>query len=100
MTSEKNPWERSPLEIKIIDCYEAQVVGEEGDFYNIEFHDYDMSIVEAEILKKEFKDWPHPIKEGTCFGIMIYKYNGELKVGSWPLKQFWSKELLEYYENQ
>ncbi len=104
MTSEKKPWERSPLEIEIIDCYEAEIMGEtihEGeDCYCIEFHDYDMSIVEAMILKDKFKNFPHPIKKGTPFGIILYKDKGKLSVGSWPVQRYWSKELVEFYSNE
>lgn len=95
MTQEKKPWERSPLEIKVIEAWDSEIIGEEGDSYLIEFYDTNMSVVEAKLPKKEFEGWPHPTGPGTCFGIIIYEDNRKLSIGAWPLQHYWNKELIE-----
>jgi hypothetical protein len=89
----KQPWERSPLEITILEGFSAQIVGEEGESYHIEFQDHDMSTVGAMIEKKEFENFPHPVKEGTHFGIIVYYDNGEPIAKAWPVGKYWNEEL-------
>lgn len=92
--NEIKPWEKSLLEIKIIDIYEAEITGEEGNDYLIEFRDAEMEIVEASLPKKEFDGWPEQIKQGSVFGVVIY-YHEKLSIGAWPIEKYWNPNLLK-----
>jgi len=84
----KMPWKINKSLVKIIEQYDAQIANEkEGGEYRIEFYDKKDSIVEAEMLKSEFKDLPYPVKIGSHFWIVIYntKDDSELKLSVWPV---------------
>ncbi|MBW2995062.1 hypothetical protein KY312_01815 [Candidatus Woesearchaeota archaeon] len=91
------PWEKSPLEIEIEDGYSAKVVGETEDEFCIEFHDRDMSVVEAKAKKSGFKGFPYEIGEGVRFGVMQYRIPGlsGLYTSYWPIKHYWNPELVK-----
>jgi hypothetical protein len=102
MGNQREPWQMDPLEVTIVDGYEAEIFGEEEDSYWITFHDEDMTPVEAKLKKAEFRNWPHPPMDDPYFGIMLYldmTDNGKFKLCAWPLKHNWNPELLEHNEN-
>jgi len=89
--SESRPWELEKSRIEVIRSYDATIVDDENDCYAIEFIDYDGSIVEADLPKKEFKDLPHPVKIGTHFFVVVYRmkdFSG-MSVSVWPVAKFW-----------
>lgn len=98
--SSKRPWEKGPLEVRVIRTFEGEIDAEAGDDYNISFADYDGGIVEAKLPKEEFRHFPYPIEAGTWFGIVLYQEgkNTKMKVGAWPLMSYWNKELVEASE--
>lgn len=87
------PWKGSPLETEIIESHEAEIIGEIEGQYVVAFPDYDGSLIEAEMGKEEFENFPHPVRVGTCFGIIVYKIKGEQKKGAWPVAKYWNEEL-------
>ncbi len=93
MTTQLQPWEKSRLEVEIIDAYEAEIEGQEQKYYWIEFYDSHMRIVEAKLPIRRFRHFPHPTKVGTYFGLVIYKEGGKRKIGPWPLTKYWNPDL-------
>ena len=102
---EKNsPWQKNKLEIKVIEVYEAQIFAEKNNDYFVGFYDREMNLVTSLLPKTEFDNWPEEIKEGSPFGIILYKEKTnkkflffpiyKTKVGSWPPEKYWNKELL------
>ncbi len=86
-----HPWELEKSRVEVIKSYDAIIVDDENDCYAIEFIDYDGSIVEADLPKKEFKDLPHPVKIGTHFFVVVYRmkdFSG-MSVRVWPVAKFW-----------
>ena len=79
--------------IEILRAYDAIVVGEEDEKYDIEFGDYDGGIVETSLNKKKLDCLPYAIEKNTSFHIVIYKIKGEgeLHITSWPIKKYWHK---------
>ena len=94
-TENTQPWEMGSSHITVIDVYEAQIIGEDRDCYDIKFSDEEMEPVEAGLDKKEFTNWPHPVTINTAFGLVVYKYRGKERISAWPLEEYWNKELLE-----
>jgi hypothetical protein len=87
------PWEKSPLEVTIVESYEAETIGQHGKYYLIEFADVDGGIVEAKLPRKRFRHFPYPVRVGTYFGIIVYKEGGKTKAGTWPVPMYWNPEL-------
>jgi hypothetical protein len=87
-------WERSPLEIEIIEDYESEIIGEEQEDFLVAFSDIDGGIVEAKINKKEFEGFPYQLDEGTFFGIFVYKEkeNNQTKAAVGPTLKYWNPE--------
>lgn len=85
------PWEMESKDVDIIESYDAEVIGERGKEYSIEFIDPDGKFVEALLPKIEF-DWlPHEIGIGTNFWIVIYytKDKNRMKMSTWPVAKYW-----------
>lgn len=95
-------WQCPANEIEILKSYECQVFGAKDDNYLIEFYDDDMSVVEAEVAKKEFDGFPYPIKDGTHFGTVIFKTlaTGTVCAQAWPLWKFWHPTLQEIVKEE
>lgn len=94
------PWLLGKKHIKVIDTYEAEIVGVKEGYYMIEFRDSSMQVVEALVPKVEFSHHiMHPVKvcEGYNFHIVIYQVicNKNLIVGSWPIVKYWNIDLKE-----
>ena len=87
------PWEKSALEVTIIDAYEAEIIDQQNKYYWIEFADNDMEMVEAKLPRKRFRHFPHPTRTETYFGIVLYKENRKTKIGAWPVMKYWNPEL-------
>jgi hypothetical protein len=95
------PWLLTREEIKIIDIYEAEVLGKRDDHYLIEFRDSEMEVVEAELPIDEFKFFPYNIDEDRHFGIVLFqdKLSKEIRIGAWPVQTDWNEDLLdEHYK--
>lgn len=89
------PWEMDSSRAKVVDGYAAKIIGEDGNEYIIEFHDRDMSLVEARIAKSEFANHPEPPTIGTHFGFVFFRLRGQpgIQVSAWPVKQYWHPSL-------
>lgn len=88
-----HPWEKSPLEVEIIEGHEAEIIGEEGEEFFVAFPDRDGEKIEAKIDKKQFEGFPYSVDEGTYFGIIVYREDNQTKAGAWPTAEYWNPEL-------
>jgi hypothetical protein len=95
------PWELDRSRVYIMESFEAEVVGEDGDQFMVEFHDRDCGIVEATVGMNEFEHMP----AGTLphFGIVIWRdlETNETHCSAWPLASHWNKDffgLKDYLE--
>lgn len=91
----EKPWLLNKSEIKIIDVYEAEIIGEENEKYFIEIFNKDYSIIEARLYKSEFKYFPHPIGVGTSFGMILFCYGEKVSINAWPVLEYWHKSWRE-----
>lgn len=91
------PWELDSTRIDIVETYAAEVVGEDGQDYLIEFADYDGGTVEARLGKCEFEDLPYPVEDGTYFGIVVYRRKDQrgTTASVWPVAEYWHPTLRE-----
>jgi len=89
------PWEQPRTEIEILNGYEAEIIGEEGEDYMIAFGDTDGGQVEANMCKKDFDVFPHPVRVGTMFGIITFRTTVVPGVvcGAWPVSKYWNDDL-------
>ena len=89
------PWTLDSSQVRIIDGYAAKIIGEKGDDCIIEFHDRDMSIVEAYLSKKEFADHPVPPSVGLNFALIFFMTDKQLgaRISAWPVKRHWHESL-------
>lgn len=96
-TASQHPWQMEKSKVEIIEEYDAQIVDDEGEDYAIEFFDYDGSVVEASLPKKDFKILPHSVKTGTHFWIVVYRLKDRsgTALTVWPVKGFWDKSWLD-----
>jgi hypothetical protein len=101
------PWTLPASEVEIVQSFESEVVGEEGDDLAIAFHDKDGGRVEAHIPKSEFRFFPEEAKppiggEAGCahFGIVVFRLQGEagVRCSSWPLMRHWHPSWQSYKE--
>jgi hypothetical protein len=89
----RHPWEMEKSQVEVVKNYSAKIVDEGKADYLIEFYDYDGSIVEANLPKERFKDFPHPVRPGTHFWIIVYRIKSqqETRVSAWPVAKFWHR---------
>ncbi len=93
------PWKKSSLKVIIEDVFGAEICGEQGKNYIIEFIDSEWKIVTDIWPKKRFRNFPYEnpwnLPEGTIFGMVLYCEENHKKIGAWPLKKYWNTELLK-----
>lgn len=89
------PWERSPLEIEILESHEAEIIGEENNEYMVSYPDSDGTPIEGTIEKEKFENFPHPVRVRTSFGIIVYKKDKVIISKPWPVSKYWNQELRE-----
>ena len=98
---ELRPWTLTASQVEIVDSYEAEIIAdiieEDGkQHYAITFADTDGGMVEAELAKESFNTFPHPVKAGTYFGIVLFRLlamPGVVCAGAWPVAKYWSQSL-------
>ena len=90
-------WLLDGKDVCVIEAYEAEVVGESGEGYSVEFTDHDGLGVEATLAKGEFEGFPSPVGEGTLFNVVVYHRRGQPKptAAAWPLAKSWNPSLRE-----
>ena len=93
MANKKQAWEKSSLEVKIIDCYECAAHYADKKAYYFDFMDKRGYIVEAEILKKEFKNLPYKMTADSFFIIVTYQEGSKLECSVWPTPNYWHNSL-------
>ena len=94
VTSEsKRPWELAKWKLEIVKHYDAKIVGENSNTYNIEFYDEDDSLVEASLSRDKFRELPYPVTVDSEFWIFIYRIKGssETRISVWPIGKYWHK---------
>jgi hypothetical protein len=89
------PWACDPSELEITDSYEAEIIGEEPDRYLVAFADTDGGPVEASMKRQDFAGFPHDIREGTRFSIVVFRRNGTAgtTAAAWPVPKYWNRSL-------
>jgi hypothetical protein len=99
--NEIRPWTLDASQVEIIETYEAEIVSEiiersGRQCYVITFPDTDGSLVEAELTKDSFNTFPHPVKCGTCFGMVVFRLAimpDTTCAGAWPVSKYWNQSL-------
>ena len=90
---ELHPWTLNASEAEIV----ADITEKDGkQHYAITFADTDGGMVEAELTKESFDAFPHPVKAGTRFGIVLFRLSdmpGAVCAGAWPVSKHWSQSL-------
>ena len=89
------PWLLSEEDIKILQAFEAEIVGQENNDYIVSFADDNGDHIEARIPKAEFEILPYPCVLGACFHIVVYERIKEsVKIASiWPDAKHWHPDL-------
>jgi len=84
-------WCQTTETVSIEFSYEAEIIGEEGEDYLVQLFEGDGGTIEGKIPKGDFAQWPHPIKEGTCFGVVTFREKGRpgTTASPWPIPEYW-----------
>jgi hypothetical protein len=87
------PWEVATT--IIVQCLEAEIIGETAYDYVITFPDEDGAPVEAKVHKYEFENFPHPVRVGTYFVLTAFVKGKTVRAEAWPIAKYWHPKLRE-----